>query len=263
MMDKKFIIENGLLEQYLLGELNDLEEKEVYTAINSDAELKSQFKILETSFENLGLENAVNPHPRVKSKLMTNISKLKKENKVRQLDTTKNNGFYLKIVASILILMMAGGFWIFSIFEQTKNQLKVVENEKTILLKEMEILQENIKKTNAWYAIINSPDTERYLLKGNELVSKAKVVGYVNRKEKSVLINTSDLPALDEEHDYQMWADVEGEMINMGILDKNSNMLAMAYIDNSESLNITIEPAGGSDHPNVSNLVANAYLNSP
>ena len=89
---------------------------------------------------------------------------------------------------------------------------------------------------------------------------EAKVVSYVNHKTKSVVINTERLPKLDAEHDYQMWADVEGEMINMGVISKDKNLLAMNYIDHAESLNITIEPAGGNDHPTVSRLVTNVYL---
>tara|TARA_R110000868_G_scaffold379114_6_gene644835 strand:- start:10 stop:186 length:177 start_codon:yes stop_codon:yes gene_type:complete len=57
-----------------------------------------------------------------------------------------------------------------------------------------------------------------------------------------------------------MWADVEGEMINMGVIGKQNQLLAMDYIDNAESLNVTIEPAGGNDHPTVSNLITNVYL---
>jgi len=72
--------------------------------------------------------------------------------------------------------------------------------------------------------------------------------------KKTVVISTKQLPELDDQHDYQMWADVEGVMINMGIIERNKEMLAMNYIENAESLNITIEPSGGSDHPNVLNL---------
>jgi hypothetical protein len=46
----------------------------------------------------------------------------------------------------------------------------------------------------------------------------------------------------------------------MGVISKNKTVMSMAYIDHAESLNITIEPAGGNDHPTVSRLVTNVYL---
>ncbi len=74
------------------------------------------------------------------------------------------------------------------------------------------------------------------------------------------VINTKKLPQLDADHDYQMWADVDGEMIDMGVIPKNKELIAMTYINNAESLNITIEPAGGNDHPTVERLISNVYL---
>jgi hypothetical protein len=49
-------------------------------------------------------------------------------------------------------------------------------------------------------------------------------------------------------------------MIDMGVILKNEPMLAMKYIPNATSLNITIEPLGGNDHPTVERLVSNVYL---
>ncbi|OBX25762.1 hypothetical protein A9996_08430 [Gelidibacter algens] len=45
----------------------------------------------------------------------------------------------------------------------------------------------------------------------------------------SVFINTSQLLVLNAEHDYQMWADVEGEMVNIGLIDNKKDLLAMNY----------------------------------
>ena len=49
-------------------------------------------------------------------------------------------------------------------------------------------------------------------------------------------------------------------MINMGILEADQEYIPVRYIDKAESLNITIEPAGGSEHPTVEQLISNIYL---
>ena len=41
MMDKKTILDNGLLEQYLLGELSAQECEQIEQVLASDTELKS------------------------------------------------------------------------------------------------------------------------------------------------------------------------------------------------------------------------------
>lgn len=261
MMDKKSLLENGLLEQYLLGELNANQCEQIEYLLVSDAELKAYFDQLEQDFESIGLENAITPPALVKSQLLEQV-------KTAGMDTTKvvaikknsNTKFYLGIAASVAALLMIGSFWMYSQLNEVKQQLQTVETDNTGLNKTIETLNTKLEESKTLYTAIVNPDTEQYILKGNASLPEAKIVSYVNHKTKSVVINTERLPELDDDHDYQMWADVEGEMINMGVISKNKNLMAMTYIDHAESLNITIEPAGGNDHPTVARLVTNVYL---
>ncbi|MCB0447377.1 MAG: anti-sigma factor, partial [Gelidibacter sp.] len=180
-------------------------------------------------------------------------------------DTKANKGnsnlkFYLGIAASVAALLLLGSFWMYNELSNIKQQLQTVETEKTELNDKLNTLNQQLENETALFATLTHPDTQQYVLKGNTLMPDGKVVSYVNHSTKSVVINTERLPKLDDAHDYQMWADVEGEMINMGVISKDQNLMAMTYIDHTESLNITIEPAGGNDHPTVSQLVTNVYL---
>tara|TARA_R110002049_G_scaffold95397_8_gene234287 strand:- start:11410 stop:12192 length:783 start_codon:yes stop_codon:yes gene_type:complete len=258
MKDKAYILKHGILEQHLLGELNNEDQIIVEQLLNEDTELKSQFETLEANFETMAFENAIPPPKVVKDNLMVSV----KSDQAKVIPIDKNNSVktYFSIAASIAAILLIGSVWMFNKLNKTKQRLQIVEEQKSLLLKDIEGLSKNLEASSKWVGILNSPDTEQYILKGNALAPEAKIVGYVNHKNKSVVINTKSLPKLDDEHDYQMWADVEGEMINMGVIDKQKQLLAMNYIDNAESLNITIEPAGGNDHPTVSNLIANIYL---
>ena len=261
MMDKKSLLENGLLEQYLLGELNATQCEQIEHLLASDADLKAHFDVLEKDFENIGLENAITPPALVKSQLLESI-KASQTNapKVVTLNKKSNTKFYLGIAASVAALLMVGSFWMYSQLNDVKQQLQTVETNNTELNTTIETLNTKLEENSTFYAAIVNPDTEQYILKGNASLPEAKIVSYVNHKTKSVVINTERLPELDAEHDYQMWADVEGEMINMGVISKNKNLMAMTYIEHAESLNVTIEPVGGNDHPTVSRLVTNVYL---
>ena len=260
MMDKKTILDNGLLEQYLLGELNANECEQIEHVLASDAELKAHFDQLEQDFETLGLENAIAPPPAVKSELLDHIKSSSDKSKVVELKSKTNSKWYLGIAASIAGLLLIGSFWMYNQLNDVKQQLKTVENEKIELNSAIENLNKQIENEKALFATLVHPDTKQYILKGNTLMPDGKVVSYVNHITKSVVINAERLPELDAAHDYQMWADVEGEMINMGVIPKDANLMAMNYIDHAESLNITIEPVGGNDHPTVERLVTNVYL---
>ena len=98
------------------------------------------------------------------------------------------------------------------------------------------------------------------LLKGNQTLPESRAVAYINHETKSILVNSQGLPPLEEDKTYQMWADVDGVMVNMGLLPADTELIPLKYIDRAESLNITIEPAGGNDHPTVENLISNVLL---
>lgn len=257
-MDKTYIQEQKILELYVLGELNESEIKKVERALISYPELRTELSIIEESFEKLAFENAIQPSDKVKIQLLDTISK--SDTKVVDLKPKKSNYNKLKFAASIAAIFLIGSIFLYVQWNATQNQLKIAEEQNSELNKKLDLLIKDYNDTNTLFTAINNPNTEKYILKGNNLMPEAKLISYVNDEDKSVIVNTSYLPKLDDKHDYQMWADVDGEMIDMGVIDLEKSMLAMNYIENSESLNITIEPAGGSEHPTVSQLITNIYL---
>jgi anti-sigma-K factor RskA len=98
------------------------------------------------------------------------------------------------------------------------------------------------------------------ILHGNDLAPNSRAVAYVNHENKMVVVNAQGLPELPNDKTYQMWSDVDGEMIDMGLLQTNEELITLRYIDKAESLNITIEPAGGNEHPTVEKLIAYVTL---
>lgn len=259
-MKRDDIIESGILEQYLLGELDASKQLEVENALNSDSKLKIYFYSLESTFEDLGNDHAINPPKHIKTDLLKSIQITSTENLIKSDKTGFTSKTLFSIAASIAALLLVGILWMFTELNNTKQQLQLVEEQNQSLLKDLNSVTNNFEATSKWLEIINSPDAKQYVLDGNSLSPTSKVISYVNNSSKSVIINTEKLAKLDNTKDYQMWADVEGEMINMGIIDTSKALLAMTYIDNAESLNITIEPKGGNDHPTVSNLISNVYL---
>lgn len=258
MMDKAYILENGIIELYVLGELNNDEVLSVESLLLEDKELKAAFDSIEANFETLALENAILPPKRIKDNLLNTIG----TTPTKVLPITTKNPFksYLAIAASIAALLCIGSIWLYTQWNDAKQQLQMATEQNSSLIKDLESANSTLANASEYLAVLNSTETQQYVLKGNSLSPEAKLISYVNHAQKKVIVNAAELPELDENHDYQMWADVEGEMINMGVISKDAKLLAMNYIDNAESLNVTIEPSGGNDHPTVSRLITNVYL---
>lgn len=258
-MDKKKILEDGLLEQYLLGELDDKTLEMVETAMAGDADLRAQFEALEADFERIAFENAVDPPLSVRQGLETQLSEMNDEKRVRSLASSRPNTSFW-IAASLAALMAFGAVWIYNQWLASEENLKTLETQTAALQERLSKLEENYEETNSRYQQINNPNVVPLVLVGNAKSPSSRATAYVNHQTKEVILNTKGLRTLDEEHTYQMWADVAGEMVNMGVLSNNKDYVLLRYIEDAESLNITIEPVGGNDHPTVENLISNVVL---
>lgn len=262
MMDKTEIKESGILEQYLLGELPENKQKEVESLLAQYEDLRAYYNQIEEDFEKLAFENAITPSPGVKTSLLNSIINEDTNNNVPVLETKEKKPFkvFMAVAASITIFFMISSGFLYLQWQQSKDALQLVQTETSTLQDKIADLENNLNQTNTWYQAVNNPNTIKLIVKGNDISPTSNAVTYINHKEKTVLLNAKGLAQLDDEHSYQMWADVEGEMINMGVIKPEQEMIAMNYIDHAESINITIEPKGGSEHPTVERLIGNVLL---
>lgn len=261
-MDKRKIIEEGLLELYFFDELTASEKKEIEILLGQDNELRQHYRELEESLEKLAQDNAVEPPEHIKSRLLKSIKEDDKKVGIpKSIPLHANRSkFYLRIAAAIIPLLLLSTLWFYNQSSRLSDEIKVVDAELKDLENKFNELSDAFETQNKWYTFLKDPDVQQYIFKGNEKLPEARLVSYVNHDTQTVVVNTADLPEAGEYQDYQLWADVDGEMIDMGIIKTDEEFLAMNYIANAESYNITIEPEGGSEHPTVSNLIANVYL---
>lgn len=250
-MNRDHIIKEGLLEKLLLDELAPEEVIAVESVLDTDDELRKQFEQLEADFERMAFENAIEPSPEVKDRLKKKIE----GGKVRSISNT-----WLWAAAGLALLFMLSTFWMYSKWQSAQKELNFLQNQSVVLEERLEVLEENYQLTNDRLQLINSPSTIPFVLKGNATQPNSRAVAYINHDNRLVVVNPKGLPQLPENQTYQMWSDVEGEMIDMGLLPTDKDLVTLKYIDRAESLNITIEPAGGNDHPTVEQLVSYVTL---
>jgi len=262
MKDRKTIIESGMLEQYVLGTLPETEVRMLEKLLETDQELKTYVTEIENDLEQVAFDNAIRPPIAVKAALLNQLN-----NEINQEDTieTKRNGSYfnkstLAIAAGISILLLVSSLWLFNEWNNSKIDLNVVQETVDTQQERIAALEAELETAALLVKVIKDPSTEQYALKTNRRLPKGKAVAYINHERKYAVVNPQKLPELLEDKTYQMWADVQGEMINMGVIDKKKEVIVLEYVPEATSLNITIEPSGGSDHATVEQLVANVYL---
>ena len=263
-MDRKKLEKEGILTQYILGELDMETTREVEDLLASDKEIRILLDELEEQFEQLGKENAIEPPEVVKVNLKATLEQgaddLPETNKaVPSVVPFWKTGSW-RIAASVALIFGLSSLWLFQQWQTTRADLDGLRTESQQLTDRLDALEQEMNTVNTKYGQVNHPDVLPFVLVGNDQLPEAKVVAYMNHKSRSVVVNTVALPDLKNTQSYQLWADVDGVMIDMGVLDSGEELIPVKYIDRAESLNITVEPYGGSEHPTVSNLVSYVKL---
>jgi anti-sigma-K factor RskA len=257
-----------MLEMYLLGLLPDEQVTILEGQLAEDAVLAKKYAEIEQDFENVSLENAIEPPDFIKEDLFaaikeeySNVKTLPKEDTTQETTPTKSFNFrWIAIAAGFAAIFMVSALWMYTQWKDAESNLQVTQKELNTIKEQIANLEGNLKDSQLLASVVEDPNTLQYSLKGNDKIPGGFATAYINHEEKSAIVNVQKLPELPSDKTYQMWGDVDGEMIDMGVIDKSKNVVVLKYIDEATSLNITIEPAGGSDHATVSQLVTNVYL---
>ena len=218
-------LSSGLLEKYLLGETTSVETEMVESYISKYPEVQNTYNTLQFNLEVIAKSNAVEAPKSILKNILDELD----EKPVIALNNSKNKykkWYKFSVAASVAALIFAGTSFIFY------NQNQKLSNENQVVVEEIFDLRSDIDQNNKMLDKVmrqllklNNPETEKYIIKGNERAKDLKTVAYINAKEKTSMIDVVSLPELPEEQCYQIWAELQGKMVNLGVLDKADRKL--------------------------------------
>ncbi|MDG5492791.1 anti-sigma factor [Psychroserpens sp. SPM9] len=262
-MEKKLhtFFQSGLLDKYILDETSTSESLKVEHYIETYPEVESEYLRLQDNLEIIAKANAVEAPNFVLDSILNEIEE--DQTPVVQLETRKRRTPWYSIAASIVALLFAGGYYMKT--QQNKELLQenqVVVDEIFDLRSDIENNNQKLDDLMRQFMKLNNPETEKYVFRGNDRAKDLKTVAYINAVEKTSMIDVVSLPQLPENHTYQIWAEMQDRMVNLGILDPaKSELQSIQYIEDALGLAITIEP-NGSKNETSDNAVAEITLKS-
>lgn len=241
-------LESDLLEKYLLGTTTNKETSQVERYIVMYPEVRKNYEDLQENLEIYAKLHRIKAPDGLKAKILQHI---------KRQDLGKRKVRRFAIAASIAAFVFAGSSYFF--YQQNQNlqtENSMVNNRILNLEADMKQQLEDVRNQ---FIVLNNPQTKKFYVNGNAKAKELKAVAYVNPVKKLSYINVRNLPNLPEDQCYQMWAEVNGKMVNLGIMKKihdKDRLLPLPYGENAISY-ITIEPMGGNNSPTVKNIVAN------
>ncbi len=261
-MNKQEIINTGLIEQYVLG-LTDLKETQLVEQLAAqDKEIQQYINELRSGLDKYATAYAIDPPADLKQKVLKHIETIDPPPPANWNTATAPASPvwpWLSLAAAVALVFST--FWFFQENRNSQQELASIQQDFDAFKTACESQQLDQEQLQKNYALLKDENTRHIHLRGSALAPKSLVVVYWNPAQKAALLNSVDLPPPPEGKTYQLWADIEGEMVDMGVLKHAPGTpLEIPFMVAAESLNITLEDAGGAKHPTVSRLYVNGKV---
>lgn len=253
-MNVKNYIESGILELYVMGKLSDTEVREVEQNIAQHPEIKAEVDAIEAAIEDYAMLHQIQPSPGGFAAIQQKIN-----NSNSNLNPT-NSTSILSIVAAILSVLGVIALILFWNGRNThRQQMAVAQSQldtcqQTLALAQNQIagLRDSINLLNGKQTIYmdgNSPGTNK--------APRAIAAIEWNENTGEFSINPLTLPQTASNKDYQLWAIVDGQTVDMLVFNTDLDPTAVATIaftSRPTAFAVTLEPKGGSPSPTIAEM---------
>lgn len=249
-------LESGLLDRYVVGATDENESLQVEEMISRHTEVKAAFLKLEEELSIYVSMNAVEPPAHLKENLLKQV-----RSTAPHKASTMN---WLTMAAAFIALIALAGF-AYQYEQNTglKNEIVETTTQYESLERDYELNDAQKRILEERLIFIEAGDTEKYLMRGYIKEEPLRVIAYYNQPAGKAQIEIAALPTLDKNQDYQLWADVDGEMVSLAVLnDLKPKTISADILKKASDLNITIEKAGGSKYATVEKLVSSIPLDA-
>ncbi len=254
-MNIKEYISTGILEAYALGELSAVERAQVEKNLVQYPELREELSMIEDAQEALLMKMAIAPPAAVKAKVMQAVQP---RGKVVAMDTSIIQWKYAS-VASVVLALALGYLaydyrdkWIHS--QVALNEL-IAQNQQ--VAQDYNRVNLRLDKMENDLKVINDPSFTKVVMKGTANAPQSVASVYWNKDTKEVYLSIQNMRELAQEKQYQLWAQIDGKMVDAGVFDGNvSGLIKMKQMfkETVTVFAVTIEPRGGKPEPTVETL---------
>jgi anti-sigma-K factor RskA len=280
--DIKAYIETGILELYVLGDISRAEKLQVEEMAEKYPEIRAEIADIERSLEAYALANAVQPAEHLREKvlnsLVTNfaidgnfptkvVTRTEDETRyindnIVALPRAKSNNFYKYAFAASMLALIASVIGLISLNNQLKESNEVIASLQT----KNTSFANNVKYMENEISVLHDPEVKVLKLQGLPKAPGSQLTVAWSPRKKKVMINLEDmkLAANDKDHQYQLWAIVDGKPVDLGVFDADkadtTGMKEMKPVANAAVFAVTLEKHGGVPSPTMDQMVVMAKI---
>ena len=255
------LIRSGLLEAYVLGQCAPDEAALVERMRASDASVRAELDSIELALEEQAMANAVAAAPAVKAAIMQRIPQKPVAKSTPAVPIARDRKPFSWLAAAsvaALVLSAAMNFIQYRELREVRTELAQLQNDRSVLAQEMQVLKANLDRSQNQLAVVMDPRAALVVLNGMGVAEGHKARIYWDKVAGEVHFDPLAMPPPPEGMQYQLWAQVNGQMVDAGLVGLGSDttgLQRMKDIPRAEAFAVSIERAGGSPTPTLTAVV--------
>jgi anti-sigma-K factor RskA len=265
-VNTKAYIESGIIESYVLGLTSAEEAAELEQLCIQHTEIKNAVDEFSGRIEKEAFENAVIPPLDIRERLMSGLSGefAEEERSVApvipiDIANTKNrSSFSLKYLAaaSVILLIASTGlnFYLYNNYKSSTDKYQALLVERNSLQANNDAFRTKLDDLEKSMHIIEDPNMLVINLNGVKGKENNLATVYWDTKTKDVYLLPTKMDAPPTGKQYQLWAIVDGKPVNAGVINDCNGVCTMFNIQKAQAFAITLEKAGGSPTPTLSDM---------
>jgi anti-sigma-K factor RskA len=263
-VDPKELISSGQLEQFVLGNLSHAEEQVILEAMKLHPEVKAEINRIEDAMEALDFAMAQAPSAPLKEKVLDSLAD--RSNTPSIVPIKKDEISFWKALAAaclaLAVISLAAAVYFGKEYYQTENRLQSLIAENSYLAQDLNTSNVRLSELEIAFRISVDPKFERIGLTGLDIQPQASLAIWLNKENNETFLMVNRLLELPNDKDYQLWAIVDGQPVDLGIIDqtKPGTFLKVDGVTNAAAYAITIEPKGGLAQPTLDQMCAIGYV---
>lgn len=254
-------ISSGIIENHVLGLTSPAEDAELTHMSEQYPEVRQALREAEEALVSYGLLHSKTPPASAKEKILKVLAddgQIHPEDEDHISSQPSGNLLTRAVAIAASVLFLAAVSFHLMRIADFQRQISQLKQEKADLIAQNETFMAQIQEARHELKVVGDPAFTTVVLSGVAGHEKKRALVYWNAATHTVYLKPTDLPALPQDKQYQLWGIVGGQPVNAGIYDPpvgDPALLQMASIENAEMFAITIEPAGGSNQPTLDQMV--------
>ncbi len=257
-MTPQEIINSGLLELYVLGQLEGEELQTVESAIESDATVRSELREIEEAMGKFAAIHALPADQSILNRALEQINQLDKPSTETPKPSDSDSQASVKSMWSWLgpVSAIAAGLAMIIAYIQF-DKVNVLTDEIDAIIADCEETKNQLNNQETLYAALSDENNRPVLIEPTPKYPDTRLIIHHNEVNGENYLQISNLPTLSDGLAFQLWS-LKGTdaPIPLTVFSEDGQVvIPIDYVANTDAYAITIEPAGGSQAPNLDELI--------